>query len=179
MATLIISCSAMAADKNARDYHNGESHGMGIGGTVFDTWGFSYRHYFPSKLGVVGNLGGWWTGETGHLGVALGASYTLAHHYFANSSLPSSSLRIFGIAYLAGIYHKGYSYEIRKSSPNEEIINYFNLGLGVGPGAEFFFTENFALHLELPWMTFFSFSKLKSTLKSSHPHFGGGVTYYF
>lgn len=156
---------------------NGESYGIGIGGTVYKTWGFNYRHYFPSNLGVTANIGGWLTRSSGHLGIASGVLYTFAHHYFRDSELSSSSLRVYGIGYLAGIFRKDYIDYKDNTSGQKALM--FDLGFGVGPGAEFFFTKKFSIHLELPWMTFFTFAPGSFHFKNSYPHIGGGISYYF
>lgn len=172
--------SAQALEERSERHINVESHGFGMGGSIFETWGFVYRHYLPSNIGIVANLGGWLTENYGHLGLATGVSYTLAHHFFPNSGLPSSSLRVYGIAYLAGIFRQsnwGISSGDGKYESTKRLS--FDLGLGVGPGAEYYFTRNFAINLELPWMTFFKFAKKSASFKSSYPHIGGGISYYF
>jgi hypothetical protein len=172
------------ADNEVQE-ENGEGPGVGIGGTVFETWGFTYRQYFPGELGFAASLGGWINSYRrrefdGKIGLAAGASYTFAHHHFPNSGLPSSSLRIYGIAYLAGILRNDYDYYYSddKNRIDQRILA-FDLGAGPGIGAEFFFTKNFAIHLELPWMTFVTFNRYGGRLKSSYPHIGGGLSYYF
>lgn len=155
---------------------NGIANSMGIGGTVFKTWGLNYRRYFNDHWGLTGNVGGWFNYGYGNLGVSVGGIYTLMHHSFNHSkALPHSSIRINAVAYVAGIYGHGWS----GTSADNKSRHYFDLGLGVGPGAEFFFNRHFAVHAELPWMTFFRFTKEVSRFDSSHPHFGGGVNYYF
>lgn len=161
--------------------HNGEGPAIGIGGTVYGTWGFLYRQYFPSQFGIAGSLGGWMDEYSGKLGTAVGSSYTFAHHYFPNSFLASSSVRIYAIGYLAGIFkrERDYKWDKATNQGNEKKYFAFDLGLGVGPGAEFFFTPHFAVHLELPWMTFVTFKHSDAWFRSSHPHVGGGLSYYF
>jgi hypothetical protein len=155
------------------------THGLGVGGTIFKTWGLNYRTYFDRHFGLSANLGGWITNSFGNLGTALGGSYTLAHHKFDDSkTFPHSSIRVYIIAYIAGIYN--HNFPPRTDSDVKAFSkHYFDLGFGIGPGAEFFFNRHFAIHAELPWMTFFRFSKNYNAFESSHPHFGGGVTYYF
>lgn len=161
---------------NAAEYSstNGISNGIGIGGTVFNTWGLNYRRHFNNKWGMTVNLGGWISDSYGKLGTAVGGSYTFMHHAFKNKTFPNSSIRVYGVAYVSGIYGHGWL------KPGEATAqHYFDFGFGIGPGAEYYFNKHFAVHLELPWMTFFRFAKNFSSFQSSHPHFGGGVSYYF
>lgn len=171
MATVFSLLLTSQVHSELSEGQNGVAHGIGIGGTVHRTWGFNYRQYFESNLGITVNFGGWLQEAYGHLGSALGMSYTFAHHQFTNSRLPESSIRVYGVAYLAGIYEN--------HGVNDERRHSFDLGLGAGPGAEFFFTKNFSIHLELPWMTFVTFSQSKTFFARSYPHFGGGISYYF
>lgn len=172
-ATWLVLFFAMQAYAAEHRSTNGQAHGIGIGGTVFNTWGFNYRRYLDAHWGVTANLGGWIASSYGQLGTAVGASYTFAHHSFEHSSLPHSSIRIYGVGYVSGIYK--HSWQGSGSGGSTE----FDVGFGAGPGAEFFFNPHFAVNLELPWMTFFRLSKMNSGFESSHPHVGGGVTYYF
>lgn len=177
---LLFFSAANAEDFNLKA-HNGESPALGIGGTVFETWGFLYRQYFPSNFGIAGTIGGWMNEFSGKIGLAFGTSYTFAHHYFPNSYLASSSVRVYGIAYLGSIFGREINYKWDKAADKsrEERHRAFDIGLGLGPGAEFFFNEHFAVHLELPWMTFVRFKDNGAFFRSSHPHIGGGISYYF
>lgn len=155
---------------------NGQANGIGLGGTVFNTWGLNYRRYFNDHWGITANLGGWVTNSVGRVGTAIGGTYTFAHYTFENSKkFHNSSLRVYAVGYISGIYGHGWLTAGTVGIP----MHYFDLGFGIGPGAEFFFNRHFAVHAELPWMTFFRFSKERKGFESSHPHIGGGVSYYF
>ncbi len=159
---------------------NGESHGIGIGGTVYETWGFSYRHHFSNRFGISTNLGGGFWNDSGHAGLAIGGMYTFAHHNFPNSGLPRSSIRIYAVAYAAGVYHLNSTHRFVKDMMVDNSTHSAMLGLGIGPGAEYFFTENFSIHLEIPWMTKVSIKPKKGlAFENSYPNFGGGWTYFF
>lgn len=160
-------------------HQNGVSHGLGAGGTVFWSWGFLYRQHFANNFGFATSFGGWFDSNDGYLGNELGILYTLAHHHFNGSALPNSSLRVYGIAYLANIYRLEDQFVPNEKPKGFIKKNIWDVGLGVGPGLEFFFNRNFALHAELPWMTFVRFMDKSASFKSSYPHFGGGFTYYF
>ena len=161
---------------------NGIAHGMGIGGSVYRTWGFSYRRYFVNDIGLSTSLGGWLTGTYGHVGNSIGISYSVAHHSFSWPFLPKSSVRVYLIGYLANIFGREEDLML-PGQPNGSgaisFTNSYSLGIGVGPGAEFFFSPNFGVHLELPWMTFFKTNKKKLAFRDSYPHIGGGLSYYF
>ena len=155
---------------------NGQAHGIGLGGTVFNTWGLNYRRYFDPYWGMTVNLGGWISNSVGRLGTAVGGTYTFAHYSFEHSKkFHNSSIRVYGVGYIAGIYGHDWLPGATAAPP----AHYFDLGFGIGPGAEFFFNRHLAVHAELPWMTFFRMSKNKSGFESSHPHIGGGISYYF
>jgi hypothetical protein len=159
---------------------NGNANALGIGGTVYRTWGFNYRRHFESNLGISVNIGGWLTPNWGYLGSSFGLLYSLAHHKFHSQSLPHSSVRIYLIAYCVGILH-GYSDGSYNPSNNSKSISNFPLdfGGGIGPGAEFFFNQHFALNIELPWMSLFNTDYQTVSFLSSYPHFGGSLSYYF
>lgn len=146
---------------------NGVTNGLGAGGTVYDTWGFMYRRHFENNFGVSTSLGGWIDQDYGHIGNELGLLYTLAHHSFQWSALPNASIRVHLVAYLANIYRRFFK------------KNNWDIGLGAGPGLEFFFNKHFSLHLELPWMTFVRADGRGLSFRSSYPHIGGGLIYYF
>lgn len=170
LLTCLISISSVAEIPGAIDDRariNGQSSGIGAGGTVFHTWGFMYRRHFANNFGFSGSLGGWFTREGGHVGNELGLLYTFAHHKFSLKSLPESSVRVYLAGYFANIYRR------------DLLGNSLETGIGAGPGLEFFFNRNFALHLELPWMTFFKLANNDFSLRDSHPHVGGGFIYYF
>jgi hypothetical protein len=156
-------------------HENGQGSGFGAGGVVFDTWGFMYRHHFANNFGVSTSLGGWFSNNRGYIGNEVGLLYSLAHHKFSWASMPSASIRIYLASYLAYIYRKHASEWETKSTPE----HVWDIGLGVGPGAEFFFSKHFAVHLELPWMSFVKIANKDVSFLSSYPHFGGGVIYYF
>lgn len=158
---------------------NGVDQGIGVGGTVFDTWGFTYRHHFLSGFGIVGNIGGWLTSRQGHVGLALGPTYTVAHHTFPTSALPQSSIRIYFEAYGSFIVRHSNNIESHRNIDVDRSIYSLSIGLGAGPGAEYFFTRNFSLHLELPWMTILRVEPKGLVFEGSYPHIGGGLTYYF
>jgi len=170
VALFIASTFAFSLPARIHESTNGIAHGIGIGGVVFNTWGFNYRRYFDKTWGMTVNLGGWVSNNNGRVGLAAGATYTLAHHAFSASKLPNSSIRIYGVGYVSGIYGQ-------QGIPGNK-SHFFDLGLGIGPGAEYFFNRHFSIHAELPWMTFFRLGT-NSGFASSHPHFGGGVSYYF
>ncbi|MCA9508457.1 MAG: hypothetical protein KC505_08555 [Myxococcales bacterium] len=160
--------------------NNGTGHSIGVGGAVFDTWGFTYRHHFNSDFGIVSNLGGWLGSYTGRIGLAIGPSYTFAHHVFPKSILPHSSIRIYALAYGAAIlYHEKKNANVGNLNIGSNSFS-LGLGLGAGIGAEYFFNKNFSIHLELPWMTNMKIESQNGLVfDSSHPHFGGGINYYF
>lgn len=151
---------------------NGQTHGLGAGGTVFNTWGFMYRHHFANRFGFSTSIGGWLTTGYGYVGNELGMPITLSHRHYGWSALPEASIRIYLIPYLANIYR-------RNSWERDRTTNSLEIGLGAGPGAEFFFSKHFGIHAELPWMTFMRLANRKFAFHNSYPHFGGGLIYYF
>lgn len=176
----IFSLSLWAQDVADINQENGLALGLGAGGTVYNTWGFIYREHFNNKWGVSSSLGGYFNNNRGYIGNEIGLVYKIAHHPFSFTTMPHASIRVHLVAYLANIYH----YNDRKydntpeNEPTKINKHVWDIGLGGGPGVEFFFNRHFALHLELPWMTFIKIDKGLSFL-SSYPHFGGGVIYYF
>jgi len=174
--TSLVFLFALGTNAVERSSTNGQANGIGLGGTVFNTWGLNYRRYFDPYWGITANFGGWVSNSIGRVGTAIGGTYTFAHYSWEKSKKwHNSSIRIYAVGYISGIYGHGWMSGIQPGTPE----HYFDLGFGVGPGAEFFFNRHFAAHLELPWMTFFRFSKINSGFESSHPHIGGGLTYYF
>ena len=155
---------------------NGETNGLGAGGTIYYTWGFMYRHHFANGLGLTTSIGGWVDRDDGYIGKEIGGLYTLAHHELNWSWLMNSSIRVYLAGYLANIYRKGQDYSY-KSEVKGKVQ--WDIGLGAGPGLEFFFNRYFALHAELPWMTFVRATKNEVAFHNSYPHFGGGLIYYF
>ncbi len=162
--------------------HNGIAHALGIGGTVFDTWGFTYRHHFANNFGIAASIGGSFRNSWGHAGTGIGLLYTLAHHRFSVQSLPNSSIRIYVALYT------GITYEGNQKVSNVKVDSFvtttkhmIKVGMGPGPGVEYFFTKNLAVHIELPWMTTISIEPDPAGVffASSFPNFGGGLSYYF
>lgn len=172
---LMISASTLTAETKSA-HINGINNGLGAGGTVYKTWGFMYRHHFANNLGFSTSLGGWLDRHWGHLGNELGVLYTLAHHEFDWSGLPNSSIRVYLAGYLANIYRNNYH---NYDGKNRAGRHSWEIGLGAGPGLEFFFNRYFGVHLELPWMTFVNVDKDGLSFLSSYPHIGGGLIYYF
>ncbi len=159
---------------------NGESHGIGVGGTVYETWGFAYRHHFASRFGITANLGGGFWNNSGHAGLAVGGMYSFAHHTFPNSGLPRSSIRIYLIAYGSGIYGLNSSHKYYREMSVSNYQHTATVGLGAGPAIEYYFTENFSLFFEIPWMTKVTITPSKGlAFLNSYPNFGGGFLYYF
>lgn len=158
-------------------FENGETNGLGAGGTVFNTWGFLYRRHFANGLGFSTSLGGWLNRDGGYVGSELGLLYTVAHHKFSKSPLPNSSIRVYLVGYLANIISHGHDYSAPITST--AVKTTLSTGLGAGPGVEFFFNNHFGCHLELPWMTFLAISNKTVTFDHSYPNIGGGVVYYF
>jgi len=154
---------------------NGQSHGIGAGGSVFWTWGFMYRQYFANNFGVTSSLGGWFDSRSGHIGNSLGLLYTLGHHVIAGQTLPNGSIRIYLVGYLANIFFRNDYFE----NPPYRVQNAWHIGLGAGPGLEFFFNQHFAVHAEVPWMTTYQIANKKGSFHGSHPHVGAGFIYYF
>lgn len=157
--------------ESSRRIENGVDHGLGAGGSVFWTWGFLYRHHYEDRFGFSASLGGWFDTHGGHLGNSLGLLYTLAHHQSFWRAAPSLSIRVYLVAYLSNIYFRRHYHD---DSPNS-----LHTGLGFGPGLEIFLNRHFGLHLELPWMTFTTLNDKGLRFRDSHPHFGGGLIYYF
>lgn len=170
----------LAAGLSAENYDNGISHGLGVGGTVFRNGGFTYRHHFQSNYGIAGSIGGWFSEYGAKAGSGVGLLYTLAHHQFPQSSLPNSSIRIYLAFYSGFIYEQNRQSEPKAAGYTETTKHILNIGVGPGPGIEYFFTKNLALHFELPWMTFFKIqaNPASFSFSSSYPHAGGGFTYY-
>lgn len=182
--TIFLSIAGFAQEQAPKpNYNNGQKHALSVGGIIFDTWGFGYRHHFASSnFGLSANLGGWVSNSwRGRVGLDLAGLYTLSHHSFENSGLSQSSIRIYLAAHLSGVYFVERDFvnpegKITVSSTRHN----FETGIGAGPGAEFFFTPNFSLHLEVPWITRFSIEKDNGfTFTNSYPHVGGGLSYYF
>jgi hypothetical protein len=170
---LLLTLSTQAPATNpSPNSSNGQSHGIGAGGTVFYTWGFLYRQHFANNFGFTASLGAWIDRNGGHLGNALGLLYTLANHSFTGASLPHSSIRVYLVGYLGNVLHRD-RYFIGYGRSNA-----WHPSIGAGPGIEFFFNRHFALHAELPWMTTFRVSDGFS-FYNSHPHIGAGFIYYF
>jgi hypothetical protein len=92
--------------------------------------------------------------------------------------MPDASLRIYLAGYLANIYRKYTAWEGPKNKTSDGVHSW-EIGLGAGPGAEFFFNRHFGIHLELPWMTFAQIANKELSFLKSYPHIGGGVVYYF
>ncbi len=163
-------------------HKNGLTLGIGAGGTVFETWGFTLRRHFSSRWGISASMGGWFMNNHGHAGLAVGPMFTLAHHAFPKSSLSRSSLRIYLVGYAAGFYFLDTRYDHieRDKTTIRRLEHSAGFGLGAGPGIEYFFTDNFAIHLELPWMTRFRIKPVTGfEFHNSYPNIGGGFTYYF
>jgi hypothetical protein len=173
IAALMLTCSVAAIseyadhDRHHHPYHktNGEANGLGAGGTVIDTWGIIYRHHFHSGFGFTTSLGGWFERDKGWVGNELGLLYSIINHHFAWQSMPYASIRGYIVAYLGDIFR----YKPAK----------YDIGIGAGPGAEFFFNRHISVHLELPWMIFGRVENNKLGFRDSHPHLGGGIIYYF
>jgi len=169
---------------NSLQYENGTTHSLGFTGAMYKTSGFNYRQHFSNNFGMNVALGGWFRRTGGYLANTLGLSYTLAHHKFRKSSLPNSSVRIYLLGKLANIHNFNDSYDYSFEPPGrrrkDKKLRYaVNLGLGVGPGAEFFLNKHFAAFLEVPWMTFVEIKKGSTQFLRSYPHVGAGLSYYF
>ncbi|HXW54075.1 MAG TPA: hypothetical protein VEL47_08230 [Myxococcota bacterium] len=156
-------------------HENGLANGIGAGGSVYWTWGFMYRRHFHHNFGFSANLGAWFDNSHGHVGTSLGLLYSLAHYKFARSSLPDSSIRVYLAGFLSPIYDRNSSIYLKDS----QRVNSFHFGFGAGPGVEYFFNRHFALHVEIPWMTFFRLANNTVSFRDSYPHVGGGFIYYF
>lgn len=171
-AVLITISTNAQAKISTINLSNGQSHGIGAGGTVFYTWGFLYRQHFSNNFGFSASLGTWFDRSGGHIGNALGLLYTIAHHNLSGASLPEASIRIYLVGYFANVYHR------HRYLSGSSQAHAWHTSLGVGPGIEFFFNRHFALHVELPWMTTFQITD-RFSFHKSHPHIGAGFIYYF
>jgi hypothetical protein len=164
-------------------HENGVNNGIGAGGTIYSTWGFIYRRHFANHWGFSTNLGGWFSDHQGHIGNGLGLLYSIAHHAMDWSAMPNASIRVFLSAHLGTIYTLSRDYHYSKVNGKESSIeykrHYWDMGLGAGPGVEFFFNKYFSLHAELPWMTFIRIEDKSFKFLNSRPNFGGGFVYYF
>ncbi len=56
---LFLFCTTATAGANLSSKPNGQTNGLGAGGSVFYTWGFMYRHHFANNFGVTTSIGGW------------------------------------------------------------------------------------------------------------------------
>lgn len=155
-----------------RALDNGVANGVGVSGTFADIWGFAFRRHFENNIGVVANLGGAFA-EQNRVGGSAGVMFTLFHHHFPSFGFKESSIRV-----LIGLNATG-SYG-RDTRPETELAdrNIFNFGASVGPGVEYFMTRNFAVNVEMPWLTKFQVRQSKVEFKGSAPTFTAGVTYY-
>lgn len=146
-------------------------HGIGFGGSVFDTQGFIYR-YNTNNIGLSSSFITIITKYQQRISGSLGASYSLNQLHFPKSKLPNSSLNIYLIGYIAPVYSDT-SYTI----PSKKSILF---GLGIGPGIEYKFMPSIGVFFEVPWMTFIRHTIINGqiTLDHSYPHMGGGLVYY-
>jgi hypothetical protein len=157
---------------------NGENNGIGVGGTVWLTQGFVYRHHFHNGLGFSTSIGGFANSYGGYIGNALGLLYPLGHYHPSWSWL--ESIRVYAVGYLANIYNKNNRLGHDYSSTNTyRAASGFDIGLGVGPGVEFFFNRHFSFHAEVPWMVFGRIANKSFSFRDTDPHPGIGLVYYF
>lgn len=175
LATSVFAEDPTHVAQNELHYENGETNGVGAGGTVFWTWGFMYRRHFANGFGFSTSLGGWFSQEQGHIGNELGLLYSFAHYKFSSTALPESSIRVYAVGYLANIYNRATYHNFDRWAK----VHALDIGLGAGPGLEYFFNRHFAIHAELPWMTFVKVTNKGVSFRDSYPHFGGGFIYYF
>lgn len=168
------------AEASLESSMNGVFQGIGVGGTVFNTWGFTYRQFFSSSWGLSLSLGPWFNNGFGRVGLALGPSYTIAHYKFPKSPLPTSSIRVYLASYASAVYNFQKEYREIRGMRLSDLQHSVEIGVGLGPAIEYSFTSNFALHAELPWMIMNNITPRDGMrFSTSYPHFGGGFTYYF
>lgn len=156
-----------------RALENGVTHGAGVAGTFDSMWGFTYRRHFPNNIGVVSTLGGSFLNQESKVGLSSGVLFTLFHHYFPGFGLKEASARV-----LLGVNAMGmYGRDIR---PNVDVNlrNSFIFGASVAPGIEYFLNRNFAINVEMPWLTKFRVRNKDVLFEGSAPTFSAGVTYY-
>jgi hypothetical protein len=165
---------------------NGQSNGFGVGGG-HPWWGFLYRRNFGNDLGVSVSLGGhyWNYGYgserkvgSGELDLGSNLLYTVAHHAIPINALPEFSIRVNILVAARMKYSAGERSHYENSVTTYKPYQALNLGLGFGPGMELFFDRHFALHLELPWMTYGKIENRSFRFDSSYPRIGGGFIYY-
>lgn len=176
LGCLFASVNAFSQDTdsdNHRSLNNGLAHGVGVGGAVGSTWGFTYRKFFPSQFGFNANLGGAFTSTSNHVGATIGGMYTLFHNPFPSFGLKDASVRVYITAAITGMHDR----DRQAATPADE-RNAFVFGGGVGPGIEYFLGRNFAVNLDVPWMTRFRAHKNAVNFDGSAPSFGFGLTYY-
>lgn len=155
-----------------RALDNGIAHGVGAAGTFDSMWGFAYRTHFSNNIGVVANLGGAFA-ETNRVGLSGGVLFTLFHHHFPSFGFKESSIRVLIGLNAMGMYG-------RDTNPATEVADRhtFIFGGSVGPSVEYFMTRNFAVNVDMPWMTKFQVRRSNVEFMGSAPTFTAGFTYY-
>lgn len=169
---LLLFCILMAAPVSI------SSNGIGLGGTIWDTWGIVYRKNFENNLSIGATLGGGLNYSYGYLGTSFGLFYKIAEHNFNFAALPDASIRFNILNYFSCVYHYNNDGERFNSYDLELNRHTFKPGVGPGFGIEFNPIKFLSLHLESAWNTKLNISN-KTRFDSSRPEVGGGFIFYF